>query len=122
MITNQNLPNNEGNDQSPQDRVIVIPTDWEPPKFNKLGTLTQQGVIMGVQYYAIGTKLAYSYKPGWRYHISTGPLSDETDLLEESEINLLHPTELREELEAEIEFHERKIASLKEQLQQIEIV
>uniref|UniRef100_A0A0C1NGN5 Uncharacterized protein n=1 Tax=Tolypothrix bouteillei VB521301 TaxID=1479485 RepID=A0A0C1NGN5_9CYAN len=98
---------------------MAIPSDWDLPKFNKLGLLTQQGIIMGMQYYALGTKLAYSYKPGWRYYVSRSPMSDDTDLLDESEINLLHPNELRSEIEAEIQFHLSKIAFLREQLQQM---
>lgn len=118
-MTNQNVSENEDLDQSQQPRAIAIPSDWDLPKFNKLGTLTQQGVIMGMQYYALGTKLAYSYKPGWRYYISRSPMCDDADLLDESEINLLHPNELRSEIEAEIQFHLSKIASLREQLQQL---
>ncbi|MEC4814603.1 MAG: hypothetical protein SAK29_15200 [Scytonema sp. PMC 1069.18] len=137
-MTNQNVSDNEDFDQPqpPQSSAIAvreasptgeggrksaiaIPSDWDLPKFNKLGMLTQQGVIMGMQYYALGTKLAYSYKPGWRYYISRGPMCDDTDLLDESEINLLHPNELRSEIEAEIKFHLSKITSLREQLQQL---
>jgi hypothetical protein len=95
--------------------TISIPKHWEYPRF-ALDQRTQQGIILGLEYYPNGTELAEQFGNGWRYALMPKKNSDELFHFEENQIKLLSPQELFSQITAEIEFYQQQIATLQQQL------
>ncbi|MBD2526461.1 hypothetical protein [Nostoc sp. FACHB-133] len=95
--------------------TISIPQHWPYPRFN-LEQRTQQGIILGLYYYPLGTELAEQFDDGWRYVLMPNKNSNETSYLQEEQIQPLTPEELFLEITAEIEFYQSQIAILQQQL------
>jgi uncharacterized membrane protein len=95
--------------------TISIPQHWEYPRF-ALEQRTQQGIILGIQYYPTGTELAEQFGDGWRYALMPDKNSDELFHFEENQIQPLTPEELLPKITAEIEFYQQQIAILQQQL------
>ncbi|MCC5653201.1 hypothetical protein LC609_26055 [Nostoc sp. XA013] len=77
---------------------------------------TQQGIILGLYYYPLGTELAEQFDDGWRYALMPNKNSDEISYLQENQIQPLSPQELFSEITAEIEFYQQQISILQQQL------
>ncbi len=96
---------------------ISMPGDWTLPKYH-FGQWVKEGLIVGCTYYPAGSKAAYQYKQIWRYCLLRNLLSDAEDIkyLTESEITPLTPEQLQTKIQAEIDFHQDRIAALSKQL------
>ncbi|MHC0068896.1 hypothetical protein ACWATR_39555 [Nostoc sp. UIC 10890] len=99
-------------------KVVTIPNHWTSPKYS-LGQRTKQGMIVGVQYYPPNNPLTGLCTESWRYAVLDKNDFSEVSHLEEDKIHLLTPSELRAELQAEIEVHQIKIVILKQQLETV---
>jgi hypothetical protein len=95
--------------------TISIPQHWAYPRF-ALEQRTNQGIILGLQYYPIGTELAEQFGNSWRYAVMPNRNSDELFHFQESEIKPLSQQELFLEITAEIDFYQQQIAILQQQL------
>jgi hypothetical protein len=95
--------------------TISIPQHWAYPRF-ALEQRTNQGIILGLQYYPNGTELAEQLGDGWRYALMPNKNSDELFHFQESQIQPLSPQELFSQIRAEIEFYQSQIAILQQQL------
>lgn len=95
--------------------TISIPQHWPYPRF-ALEQRTQQGIILGLYYYPLGTELAEQFDDGWRYALMPNKNSDEISYLQENQIQPLTPEELFSEITAEIEFYQQQISILQQQL------
>ncbi|MHC5747684.1 MAG: hypothetical protein ACYTXT_38565 [Nostoc sp.] len=95
--------------------TISIPQHWGYPRF-ALDQRTEQGIILGLYYYPSGTELAEQFDDGWRYVLMPNKNSDEISYLQENQIQLLSPQELFTQITAEIEFYQRQISILQQQL------
>ena len=95
--------------------TISIPKHWEYPRF-ALEQRTQQGIILGLQYYPNGTELAEQCGEGWRYALMLKKNSDELFHFEESQIQPLTPEELLSQIRAEIDFYQQQLSILQQQL------
>jgi hypothetical protein len=95
--------------------TISIPQHWGYPRF-ALEQRTNQGIILGLQYYPSGTQLAEQFNAGWRYAVMPNRNSDELFHFEENQIKPLSPEELLSQIRAEIEFYQQQIANLQQQL------
>ncbi|MCC5619532.1 hypothetical protein LC605_31685 [Nostoc sp. CHAB 5836] len=95
--------------------TITIPKHWEYPRF-ALNQRTKQGIILGLHYYPNGTELAEQFGHGWRYALMSRKNSDELFHFEENQIQTLSPQELVSQITAEIEFYQRQIVILQQQL------
>ncbi|MEH1867393.1 MAG: hypothetical protein V7K69_20615 [Nostoc sp.] len=95
--------------------TISIPQHWGYPRFG-LEQRTEQGTILGLYYYPSGTELAEQFDDGWRYVLMPKKNSDEISYLQENQIQPLSPQELFTQITAEIEFYQRQISILQQQL------
>ncbi|MBG1261040.1 hypothetical protein [Nostoc commune] len=95
--------------------TISIPQHWGYPRF-ALDQRTQDGIILGFYYYPNGTELAEQFDDGWRYVLMPNKNSDEISYLQENQIQPLSPQELFTQITAEIEFYQRQISILQQQL------
>jgi hypothetical protein len=95
--------------------IISIPQHWAYPRF-ALEQRTNQGIILGLQYYPIGTELSEQFGNSWRYAVMPNRNSDELFHFQESEIKPLYQQELFSEITAEIDFYQSQIAILQQQL------
>ncbi|QFS52292.1 hypothetical protein [Nostoc sphaeroides] len=95
--------------------TISIPKHWDYPRF-ALEQRTQQGIILGLQYYPSGTELAEQFGHGWRYALMSRKNSDELFHFQENQIQPLTPEELFSQIRAEIEFYQQQITILQQQL------
>ncbi|MBD2364653.1 hypothetical protein H6G36_26350 [Anabaena minutissima FACHB-250] len=95
--------------------TISIPKGWEYPRFT-LGQRTKQGLIIGIQYYATDTLLAYEYGTGWRYTVMADKNSEEVRSYFDDQIQTLSVAELQAQLQTEIDHHQQQIKALQEQL------
>ena len=95
--------------------TISIPQHWDYPRF-ALEQRTNQGIILGLQYYPSGTELAEQFDAGWRYAVMPNRNSDELFHFQENQIQPLTPEELVSQIRAEIEFYQQQIAILQQQL------
>jgi hypothetical protein len=95
--------------------TISIPQHWGYPRF-ALEQRTKEGIILGLQYYPNGTELAEQFGHGWRYALMSRKNSDELFHFEENQIHPLTPSELLSQIRAEIEFYQRQIVILQQQL------
>ncbi|MBC6435504.1 hypothetical protein FM036_39285 [Nostoc sp. HG1] len=95
--------------------TISIPKHWEYPRF-ALDQRTQDGIILGLQYYPNGTELAEQFGGGWRYALMSHRNSDELFHFQENQIKPLTPQELFSEITAEIEFYQQRISILQQKL------
>ncbi|WP_331001044.1 hypothetical protein [Nostoc commune] len=94
---------------------MSIPKHWDYPRF-ALEQRTQQGIILGLQYYPNGTELAEQLGGGWRYALMPKKNSDELFHFQENQIQPLSPEELFQQITAEIDFYQQQINILKQQL------
>jgi hypothetical protein len=95
--------------------TITIPRHWAYPRF-ALEQRTNQGIILGLQYYPIGTELAEQFGNSWRYAVMPDRNSDELFHFQESEIKPLSQQKLFLEITAEIDFYQQQIKILQQQL------
>ena len=95
--------------------TISIPQHWGYPRF-ALDQRTQDGIILGLQYYPNGTELAEQFGGGWRYALMSHRNSDELFHFQENQIKPLTPQELFSEITAEIEFYQQRISILQQKL------
>ncbi|MHC5748075.1 MAG: hypothetical protein ACYTXT_40730 [Nostoc sp.] len=95
--------------------TISIPQHWPYPRF-ALEQRTQQGIILGLYYYPLGTELAEQFDDGWRYVLMPNKNSNETSYLQEEQIQPLTAEELFSEITAEIDFYQQQITILQQQL------
>ncbi|MBD2536243.1 hypothetical protein H6G97_45920 [Nostoc flagelliforme FACHB-838] len=95
--------------------IISIPKHWDYPRF-ALEQRTNQGIVLGLHYYPSGTELAEQFDEGWRYVLMPNKNSDEISYLQENQIQPLSPQELFTQITAEIEFYQRQISILQQQL------
>ena len=95
--------------------TLSIPQHWGYPRF-ALEQRTEQGTILGLYYYPSGTELAEQFDEGWRYVLMPNKNSDEISYLQENQIQPLSPQELFTQITAEIEFYQRQISILQQQL------
>jgi hypothetical protein len=95
--------------------TISIPQHWGYPRF-ALEQRTNQGIILGLQYYPSGTELAKHFGGGWRYALMPDKNSDELFHFQESQIQSLSPEELFHQITAEIDFYKQQISILNRQL------
>ncbi|WP_226889818.1 hypothetical protein [Nostoc sp. MG11] len=73
-------------------------------------------MILGLYYYPNGTELAEQFGDGWQYVLMPNKNSDEISYLQENQIQPLSPQELFTQITAEIDFYQRQIAMLQQQL------
>jgi len=95
--------------------TISIPKNWDYPRFT-FAQRTQQGFIIGMEYYAKDSFLAQRYSSGWRYSVITHNNSEDLLHYHEEQIQQLSPEELRSQIRAEINDHQQQIDVLKQQL------
>ncbi len=95
--------------------TISIPRHWGYPRF-ALEQRTQQGIILGLEYYPNGIELAEQFGDGWRYALMPHKNSDELFHFQESQIQPLSPQELLSQITAEIDFYQHQINILTQQL------
>ncbi|MFK0731527.1 MAG: hypothetical protein ACIWVG_10255 [Gloeotrichia echinulata HAB0833] len=100
-------------------KVVNIPNHWTSPKYS-LGQRTKQGVIVGFQYYLFENLLTPERDGSWRYAVLTGTEDEQVEYVKESGIELLSAEELRWEVENDLDFCQRKILNLQQQLKAIE--
>ncbi|MBW4455845.1 MAG: hypothetical protein KME55_25835 [Nostoc indistinguendum CM1-VF10] len=96
-------------------RTISIPQNWDYPRFT-FGQRTEQGTIIGFEYYAENSFLAQRYGSGWRYSVIPDKNSDELLHYHSEQIQPLSTAELQAQIIAEIDEHTLQIDVLKQQL------
>ncbi|MBN3944922.1 hypothetical protein [Nostoc sp. NMS9] len=84
-----------------------------------MGQRTKQGLIVGVQYCLFENLVAPEHYGSWRYAVLIGTEDEQVEYVTESGIKLLSAQELRLEMESEIDFCQRKIQNL---IQQLEVI
>ncbi len=95
--------------------TITIPKGWEYPRFT-LGERTQQGMIVGLEYYPADSQLAHEYGHGWRYSVMPNKNSQEVRHYFDDQIQTLSIAEIQQQIQAEIEDHQQQIKTLQQQL------
>ncbi|MBW4617700.1 MAG: hypothetical protein KME21_31825 [Desmonostoc vinosum HA7617-LM4] len=95
--------------------TISIPNNWDYPRFT-FGQRTQQGIIIGCEYYPADTLLAHEYGNSWRYAVLIDKNSEEVRHYFDDQIQTLSLAELRAQIIAEIDEHTQQIDALKQQL------
>lgn len=101
---------------------ISFPNHWEYPKYH-LGQTIKQGQIVGMEYYSLGTRQAYELGKGWFYTVMLDELEDDVEIIKESAIKLPSVEDLQSEidsLQALIETYQNNIATLTQQLKQVQ--
>ncbi|MEH2070050.1 MAG: HNH endonuclease [Nostoc sp.] len=119
--------NNKRGNAMPEDTLEIIaeqskirfPNHWKKPKYH-LGQRVKQGEIVGLEYHRPGTLRAYELGNGWHYWVCRDSMSDSVESCTESQIKPLSPTEIKEEIQAEIEFHADKLTALTQQLEEVQ--
>lgn len=95
---------------------MAIPKHWNQPKY-LLGQRTTQGMIVGIQYCLFENLLTPEREGLWRYAVLVSIEDEQIQYVDEASIQLPSPQELRLEVEAELEFYQRKIQNLQQQLE-----
>lgn len=95
---------------------IQIPAHWNQPKYS-LGQRTKQGIIVGVQYCLFENLIAPERDGFWRYAILVSTEDEQVEYISEPGIKLPSAGELRREVETELDFYQRKIQNLQQQLE-----
>lgn len=95
--------------------TILLPKHWDYPRFI-FGQRTQQGVILGLEYYPADTQLAYQYSHGWRYALMPNKQSEDIFHYQESQLKPFSTQELLAQITAELEQHQQQIMILQQQL------
>ena len=99
-------------------KVVTIPNHWTSPKYS-LGQRTKQGMIVGVQY-CLFENLVVPERDGlWRYAVLVSTEDEQVEYISESGVQLPLEKELRLEIEGEIDFCQRKIENLMQQLETV---
>ncbi|QKQ75587.1 hypothetical protein [Nostoc sp. TCL240-02] len=99
-------------------KFIAIPSVYKQPKY-RFGQMVKQGRIIGMEYYPPDLVKITDETEEWRYWL----LENDEEILDlnmlaESEIEPLTSEELQAVVKDEIEFHQRSIAALREQIKQ----
>ncbi|QLE47945.1 hypothetical protein FD724_07320 [Nostoc sp. C057] len=103
-----------------QNLSIRLPDEWTQPKYY-LGQLVKQGEIIGIRHLPENSGMAFDFgNEPWAYVVIKDKGSDSGYVIAQSEILPLAPEELLAKIQAEIEFHQNKIAALTQQLNQVE--
>jgi hypothetical protein len=97
-------------------KVVTIPNHWTSPKYS-LGQRTKQGMIVGVQYCLFENLVVPERDGSWRYAVLVSTEDEQVEYISESGVQLLPEKELRLEMEGEIDFCQRKIQNLTQQLE-----
>jgi hypothetical protein len=97
-------------------KIITIPNHWTSPKYS-LGQRTKQGMIVGVQYCLFENLVVPERDGSWRYAILVSAEDEQVEYISESGVQLPPEKELRLEIEGEIDFCQRKIQNLTQQLE-----
>ncbi|MBD2492315.1 hypothetical protein [Aulosira sp. FACHB-615] len=95
--------------------TINIPQNWDYPRFT-FGDRTQQGIILGMEYYLPNTPLAHEYGHGWRYAVMPDDGCDEIRYYFDDQLQTLSIAEVQQKLQAEIDEHQQQIKALQQQL------
>jgi hypothetical protein len=95
--------------------TITIPKGWEYPRFT-FDERTQQGIIVGLEYYPADSQLAHEYGQGWRYSVMPNKNFQEVRHYFDDQIQTLSVAEIQAQLMAEIDAHQQQIAVLQQQL------
>jgi hypothetical protein len=118
--------NNKRGDAMPEETPQIIaqkscirfPSHWAIPKYH-LGQRVSLGQIVGLEYHPPGTLRAYELGEGWSYWVCRDEMSDSVESCKEEHIKPLSPAEIKEEIQAEIDFHASKVTALTEQLEEV---
>lgn len=103
-----------------QNLSIRLPDEWTQPKYY-LGQLVKQGEIIGIRHLPENSGMAFDFgNEPWAYVVIKDKNSDNGEVIAQSKILPLAPEELLVKIQAEIEFHQNKIAALTQQLNQVE--
>ncbi len=97
-------------------KIITIPNHWTSPKYS-LGQRTKQGMIVGVQYCLFENLVVPERDGSWRYAVLVSTEDEQVEYISESGVQLLPEKELRLDMEGEIDFCQRKIQNLTQQLE-----
>lgn len=102
-------------------KTIRLPGNWDRPKY-QFGQQVKQGKIVGMEYYPEGSRASHQYGTEWRYTVIPHELDDAEDVTyyHESGIEPLAPEELRQRIQAEIDFYQSKVTALQTQLREVE--
>ncbi|MBW4617501.1 MAG: hypothetical protein KME21_30675 [Desmonostoc vinosum HA7617-LM4] len=95
--------------------TISIARDWDYPRYT-FGQRTQQGIIVGMDYYPKDTYLAQEYDEGWRYSVMPNKHTEDLYHFMEYEIKPLSIQESLAEIRAELEQYQRQVVILQQQL------
>lgn len=95
--------------------TITIPKHWDYPRFT-FGQRTEQGIILGLEYYPADTKLAYEFGHGWRYSVMPHKNSEEIRHYSDDQIQILSVDQIQAQLQTEIEQHQLQLLILQQQL------
>ncbi len=110
-----NLRDNAMPEETPEIIVekscIRFPSHWKKPKYH-LGQRVKQGEIVGLEYHRPGTLIAHELDEGWTYWVCRDEMSESAESCTESQIKPLSPTEIKEEIQAEIDLYQNRIATL----------
>ncbi|MEH1777068.1 hypothetical protein [Nostoc sp.] len=98
-------------------KTIRIPSHWESPKYH-LGQRVKQGEITGMEYHPPGTQRAYELGKGWTYWVLRNELCENVESFREKDISPLTYVELKDKIQAEIEFYTSKVTFLTQELAQ----
>jgi hypothetical protein len=98
--------------------TISLPKTWEYPMFT-LGQYTQNGIIIGIEYYAPDTMLAEMFGQGWIYTVLPDKDSEQLLHILEQDIELMTPEQEQEYLQIEIKKRHRQLAILMQELKAI---
>ncbi|MBD2472001.1 hypothetical protein [Nostoc sp. FACHB-145] len=98
--------------------TITIPKHWDYPRFT-FDQRTQQGIILGLEYYPADTQLAYEYGHGWRYIVMPHKYSDEVRHYSDHQLQTLSVAQIQAQIQVEIKQHQQQIKVLQQQLMAI---
>ncbi|HAX76189.1 MAG TPA: hypothetical protein DCY88_10215 [Cyanobacteria bacterium UBA11372] len=101
---------------------ISFPNHWDCPKYY-LGQTIKRGQIVGMEYNSPGTRRAYELGKGWFYTVMLDELEDDVEIIKESAIKLPSIEDLQAEidsLKALIETYQNNMATLTQQLKQVQ--
>ncbi|NDJ26150.1 hypothetical protein GS682_32175 [Nostoc sp. B(2019)] len=95
--------------------TITLPRGYGRPQFY-VGQRTQQGKIIGIEYYPFDSLLALSCGSGYRYHVMISRNSESVKYLTEKDIVPLSPSEVEAEIMEEVDWYLMQLVMLQEEL------
>lgn len=103
-----------------QDLSIRLPDEWTLPLYY-FGQQVRQGEIIGIRHLPKNSQMAFDFgNEPWAYVVIKDKNSDNGEVIAQSKILPLTRVEVLAKIQAEIEFHQNKIAALTEQLKEAE--